>query len=344
VTLVRRLFFPLDNTATVAGYPVTPRTAQVAVEEACERTYGQAVAHLKRSHHIRMGKELLEHLTQTVGDYWLAQDHQRLEWAQEAHTAPAASLEAETCLVFADGVMVHTDGDWHEARVGTVRSTKGDETVLKSSIARLCPVQDFGEDLWRHACESGYRHASLTAFIADGSHWLWTLADRHFRRAVKIVDFWHVCEHVSACAQAFFGEGTEAARQWTLKVRGQLRAGDVADALQEVEALNPRASRKRREQKHSLVTYLTNNQGRMDYRRYEALGLPIGSGEVEAQCKTLVQARCKQAGMRWHAEGVESLLRVRCSLKDGRYWHQFGQWPMDLAAWQARRKRSRRAA
>jgi hypothetical protein len=340
----RHLFFPLDNTTTVAGYPVTPRTAQVAVEEACERSYGQAVEHLARSHDIRMGKELLENLTQTVGDYWLAGDRQRLESARAAHTGPRESLQAESCLIFADGVMVHTDGNWHEARVGTVRSVRRDKTVVKSSIARFCSVEDFGEDLWRHACESGYRSASVTAFIADGSHWLWNLADRHFQRAIKIVDFWHVCEHVGECAQAFFGEGTEAARQWSVKVRGHLRAGDVQGALQQVEALNPRASQKRRTQKHSLVTYLTNNQDRLDYPRYEALGLPIGSGEVEAQCKTLVQARCKQAGMRWHSEGLEPLLRVRCSLKDGRYWQHFGHWPDDLAAWQARRKQRRRAA
>lgn len=328
----------------MAGYPVTPRTAEVAVEEACERTYGQAVDHLARSHNIRMGKELLENLTQTVGAYWLSQDRQRLASARTAHTAPEESFAAESCLVFADGVMAHTDGDWHEARVGTVRSGMANETCVKTSIARLCSVEDFGEDLWRHACESGYRSASLTAFIADGSHWLWNLADRHFQRAVKIVDFWHVCEHVSECAQAFFGEGTEEARQWSRTVREHLRAGDVAGALHEVEALNPRASQKRRKQKHSLVTYLMNNQDRMDYPRYEALGLPIGSGEVEAQCKTLVQARCKQAGMRWHSEGLEPLLRVRCALKDGRYWQQFGHWPDDLAAWQARRKQRRRRA
>ena len=326
----------------MAGYPVTPRTAQVAVEEACERSYGQAVAHLARSHAIRMGKELLENLTQTVGDYWLAQDRQRVVSAKSHRTAPAEQFVAEQCLIFADGVMVHTDGDWHEARVGTVRSGVGNETSVKSSIARLCSVQAFGEDLWRHACELGYRGASLTAFIADGSHWLWNLADRHFQRAIKIVDFWHVCEHVSQCAQAFFGEGTEPARQWSLKVRGHLRAGDVRGALRQVEVLNPRGSQKRREQKHSLVTYLTNNRDRMDYPRYETLGLPIGSGEVEAQCKTLVQARCKQAGMRWHSAGLEPLLRVRCSLKDGRYWRHFGQWPDDLAAWQAQRKQRRR--
>jgi hypothetical protein len=74
------------------------------------------------------------------------------------------------------------------------------------------------------------------------------------------------------------------------------------------------------------------------------LGLPIGSGEVEAPCKTWVQARCKQAGMRRHSAGLEPLWRVRRSLKDGRYWDQFGQWPDDLAAWQARRKQRRRQA
>ncbi|MHC4520766.1 MAG: hypothetical protein ACYTAS_19425, partial [Planctomycetota bacterium] len=152
----------------MAGYPVTPRTAQVAVEEACERPYGQAVAHLARRHDLRLGKELLESLTQTVGAYWRAGDRQRLEAAHTARTAPAESLAADACLIFADGVMAHTDEDWQEARVGTVRSAVGNETVLTSSIARLCSVRDFGVDLWRHACEGGSRSASLTAFIADG--------------------------------------------------------------------------------------------------------------------------------------------------------------------------------
>jgi len=88
-------FFPLDNTATVAGYPVTPRAAQVAVEEASERSYGQAVEHLARSHGVRMGKELLENLTQTVGEYWLAQDRQEVVSAKSLRTAPAEQCMAE---------------------------------------------------------------------------------------------------------------------------------------------------------------------------------------------------------------------------------------------------------
>jgi hypothetical protein len=339
-----RLFFPLDNTTTVAGYPVTPQAAQMALEEAGERPYEQAVRHLARSHQILLGKELLEHLTHTVGSYWLDQDVRRTQRARAERAAPAEQFVAEKCLIFADGVMVHTDGDWHEARVGTIRSHSPDGRVHKSSIVRLCDVQAFGEDLWRHACEGGYRGASWVAFLGDGSHWLWTLAARQFGRAILIVDFWHVCENVGLCAQAFHGEGTEQARQWSLAVCGHLRGGDVQGALDAVEGLNPRGSKSRREAKHALVTYLMNNRDRMDYPRYEALGLPIGSGEVEAQCKSLVQARCKQAGMRWRTPGIESLLRVRCALQDGRYWRDFGHWPEDLCVWQARRKQRAREA
>jgi hypothetical protein len=328
----------------VANYPVTPHAAQVAVEEAAERPYEQAVAHLARHHQIRLGKELLENLTQTLGTYWLEQDECRLASARAQHTAPAERLTAEMCLVFADGVMVHTEGDWHEARVGTVRSRGPDGTVHKSSMVRLGDIQTFGEDLWRHACEWGYRGASLVAFLADGSHALWGVAARHFPRAIWIVDFWHVCENVGACAKVFYGEGTDLARQGSRQIGELLRTGNVDGALRQVEALPSRGSKARRTAKHALVTYLTNNRARMDYPRYEALGLPIGSGEVEAQCKTLVQARCKQAGMRWHTAGVESLLRVRCAVKDGRYWQEFGLWPKDLSAWQARRKRLAREA
>jgi hypothetical protein len=343
-TPVRRLFFPLDNTTSVANYPVTPQAARVAVEEAAERPYEQAVAHLARSHQLRLGKELLENLTKTVGAYWLEQDRGRITAAQAQHTAPAERCAAQQCLVFADGVMVHTDGAWHEARVGTVRRRGPDGQVHKSSIVRLGDVQEFGLDLWRHACEGGYRGATQVAFVADGSHWLWALAARHFQRAIQIVDFWHVCEKVCECAQVFFGEGTPEARAWSEAVCTLLRAGEVPDALQHVEALNPRSVAARREAKHALVTYLTNNRERMDYPRYEALGLPVGSGEVEAQCKSLVQARCKQAGMRWHTEGLEPLLRVRCAVKDGRYEQEFGHWPGNLSAWQAHHKWLDRAA
>ncbi|MFO8012334.1 MAG: ISKra4 family transposase [Phycisphaerae bacterium] len=338
-TPARRLFPPLDNTATVAGYPVTPKVAEIALEETAQRPYEQAMRHLGNTHGIHMGKELLENMTKTVGQWWLEEDRRVLAEARAVRTSPASEVSAERCLIFADGAMAHTEGAWHEVRVGTVRSELPDGAVVKSSTARRVDVETFGQDLWRNACRMGYRGASLTAFLGDGSHWLWNLADRHFQRAVKIVDFWHVCENVSKCAKVYFGEGSEQANRWSLSVCGTLRAGEAESALRMVEALNPRSSQSRRQAKHELVTYLSNNKDRMNYPHYESLGLPIGSGEVEAQCKTLVEARCKQSGMRWTDSGLEPLLRVRCAVRDGRYWREFGRWRGNLLAWQVRRKR-----
>ena len=310
----------------------------MVAQETAERSYERAVEHLRKAHAIFVGKELAMHMTSSVGQYWLEQDKAALRPNGLAFAAPAARLEPQHCLIFADGVMMHTDGDWHEARVGTVRSQMADGVQHKSSIARLCPLEEFGVDLWRKAHQMGYGRAQQSAFIADGSHWLWNLAQGRFSGAIQILDFWHLCEHVGNCAKEFFGEGTDLARGWSLKVCGTLRAGLAEEALREVESLRARSASKRKA-KHELVTYLSNNRSRMDYPRYEKLGLPIGSGEVEAQCKTLVQARCKQAGMRWSREGAEHLLRVRCAVRDGSFDESFGRWPTNLAAWMARQKR-----
>jgi hypothetical protein len=327
----------------VACFPITPEAGRIVAEETAERSYEHAVKHLRKTHAIFVGKELAIHMTSSVGRYWLEQDKAALQPNGFAFAAPAARLQPETCLIFADGVMIHTDGEWHEARVGTVRSQMPEGGRKKSSIARLCNLEEFGLDLWRKAHQMGYGEASLSAFIADGSHWLWNLAEGRFGRAVQILDFWHVCEHVGECGKVFFGEGTEASRKWSLEVCGTLRAGCVEEALKEIEGLRARSPAKRKA-KHELVTYLHNNRTRMNYPYYEKLGLPVGSGEVEAQCKTLVQARCKQAGMRWSRRGAENLLRVRCAVRDGSFEESFGRWPTNLAAWMARQKHSRREA
>ena len=91
----------------------------------------------------------------------------------------------------------------------------------------------------------------------------------------------------------------------------------------------------------AMKSFSTPEQQVKRYKTYQDM---IGSGEVEAQCKTLVQQRCKQAGMRWGRIGLESLLRVRCAVRDGRYDRQFGRWRGNLTAWHMAAKRRRTAA
>jgi len=324
----------------VGGLPISAEAGRAAVEEAGERPYERAVAHLRRHHGIRMSKRFLETLTQTVGGFWLERDDRDARRNLSDKVIPLAEAECDSCCVFADGTMVHTEGEWHEIRVGTVRSVRGDIT-LKSSIARFVDVERFGADLWRKACQQGYRTAVLKAFLGDGSHWIWNIAEMHFCDAVPILDWYHLAEHLSQCGNELFGEGTKQSRQWARGMRRIMNKGKVQQALNQLEKLDVRSTKKR-QAKHELITYLMNNRERVDYPRYRALGLPIGSGEVEAQCKVLVQARCKQSGMRWSKQGAEQVLRVRCALRDGSFDTLWDHPTESITVWHRRRLRQHR--
>jgi len=318
---------------------VTPQAGRLAIEEVADRSYDQSVRHLRQSHSLRIGKELLERITRTVGEYWIANDHRNCDDYNHLRKGISPRVgRPRRCCVFADGVMAHTDGAWHEVRVGTVRSDQADGSEHKFSIARMTDTESFGQLLQYRALEYGYGRADLRAFIADGAQWIWRLADKKFSKSIQILDFYHVCEHVEACSKEFFSQNPERCSAWSKHVLGLLRAGLVSEAILEIRPLNPGRSDSKRKAKHELLTYLHNNRKRMDYPRYEKLGLPIGSGEVEAQCKTLVQQRCKQSGMRWSRRGIEAVLRIRCSVRGDRYRDEFFKENAGLLQWRHKKR------
>jgi hypothetical protein len=118
-----------------------------------------------------------------------------------------------------------------------------------------------------------------------------------------------------------FGEGSAGAKARAEERKGELWQGQAGAALRAVERELTRVrSPAKRSALGELRTYLENHWGRVDYPRYRALGLPCGSGQVEAQCKSLVGARCKQAGRRnWTYAGAEAVLRLRAAVQHGSY-------------------------
>lgn len=318
---------------------MTPQAGRLALEEVADRSYEQSVSHLRHNHSLRVGKELLENMTRTVGQYWIDNDHKR--WDDYSHLRKGIAplvRRPQRCCVFADGVMAHVDGSWRQVLVGTVRSDESDGNEHKFSLARMTDTKSFGQLLLYQALEYGYGRAEQRAFIADGAHWIWRMADKYFSKSIQILDFYHVCEHVESCGKEFFTQDDERGQSWPKHVLGLLRAGLVDEAILEIRPLNPGSSKAKGKAKHELLTYLHNNRNRMDYPRYEQLGLPIGSGEVEAQCKTLVQQRCKQSGMRWSRRGIEVVLRIRSSVRAGRYRGEFFKENAGLLRWRHKKQ------
>ena len=59
------------------------------------------------------------------------------------------------------------------------------------------------------------------------------------------------------------------------------------------------------------LAYFRKHRKRMRYMELQSKGLMIGSGVVEAACKTLVTQRLKQSGMRWSVSGAQAILPPR---------------------------------
>jgi len=149
--------------------------------------------------------------------------------------------------------------------------------------------------------------------IADGAPEMQSLLDRalgdHTPEAIHI-DFWHLLEKLSAAIVATGRAPSEHLAQWRLKLLNDDGAIDAIDhtirrwLCDYHEDDVPDAL-------YDAFTYLDNNKERMRYATLRANGLPIGSGHVEATCKTLVTVRMKRAGARWKSNGAQACLQLR---------------------------------
>lgn len=158
-------------------------------------------------------------------------------------------------------------------------------------------------------------------YLADGAAWNWELQRINFPQAVAIVDFYHAAEHVAQVVDLTGDrhslEGRKRRRRWTkLLLRGRLD-----QFLVEARAAFPPA---RREEREKELAYFERNRERMRYATFRARGYFIGSGVVEAACKTIVAQRLKGSGMHWSEKGLTHILALRTAILSRRYdqfWH-----------------------
>lgn len=161
--------------------------------------------------------------------------------------------------------------------------------------------------------------------LADGAEENWRYFDQPvYANATKIVDHGHASQHLRAAIGAYYGDKSVEGRAEYERLRIILRdqVGGVGDVIAELARLSRKMSGKRRKSRRKCLnaelTYFTNQRGRMDYAEYQARGLPIGSGVVEAACKTLATQRLKRSGMSWR-DGKQAILTIR-SLQQSNRW------------------------
>jgi len=165
-------------------------------------------------------------------------------------------------------------------------------------------------------------------FLCDGHRTLWNYADhqKRYDDYEKLIDFFHAEEHLSKAAEALFGKRSAHARAWYDKYRVKLlEQANGAAAVQRSMVYyrqRRRLSKTRQKALAAEQTFFRRNQHRMDYAGFRARGLPIGSGPVEAACKSIVKTRLCRSGMRWLRKGGQRILDLRCYAKCG-LWKEF---------------------
>lgn len=160
-----------------------------------------------------------------------------------------------------------------------------------------------------------------TVCIADGARDLWLFFRKKYPNAIHVVDFFHVCEHLSRLSELFFSDPSEA-KAWYNKQKIVLKE-DPEGASKAIRATRYRRSKaKHNPEIESELKYLQRNRKRMNYFELQQNNLPIGSGVVEAACKNLIGTRMKKSGMRWTLTGGQTILTLRSLILSNR-WEQF---------------------
>lgn len=208
------------------------------------------------------------------------------------------------------------------------------DTGSTTYVASFAPAAEFAAGLLREARLRGLGKAGRSAVLGDGAHWIWKQAGIHFPQAIQILDYYHAREHLSELAEALFpapAENGSHLKKWIEWLDGDhvLRiAGDAEKKL-------PRSGKRRKKAKLE-IEYLRSNADRMMYATFKAEDYFIGSGVVEAGCKTVVGKRTKQSGMFWKVDGAQNILDIRTAVigdtYDGYWEHRHSETKLKLAA------------
>ena len=150
-------------------------------------------------------------------------------------------------------------------------------------------------------------------------------ADQQFPGAVQIVDLFHARQHLWDIARALHPLDQTAQQRWILRHQPKLDSGQIEKLTAYLDSRLAGATPAQQEILRVETAYFDKNKDRMRYPEFRAQGLFIGSGVIEAGCKTLIGARLKQSGMFWSVEGANAIIALRCCQMNNRfqdYWDQ----------------------
>jgi hypothetical protein len=183
-------------------------------------------------------------------------------------------------------------------------------------------AEEFGKRIYLEAWKRGWNRAEKKVVIGDGAEWIWNIADQHFPGAIQIVDLYHARQHLWGLARKLYPSDQAEQKRWIMIHQDKLNAGKIEQLvclLGSIDSSNSELVEEIRKE----ANYFEKNAERMRYPKFRSQHLFVGSGVIEAGCKTVIGSRTKQSGMFWTVRGANAILALRCCQFNGRfaeYW------------------------
>jgi len=321
----------------LGDYSWTPATIAQALQVGSEiASYQRAATTFVELTHVPMSKSSLQRLVGVYGGELVKQQASEAEAMVKVPSTEEVEVTwrqrvtppSETMSLSHDGVMIHLrEEGWKEAKIVSVAAVTSSlnpasgETEVRLSEqsyrAGLWEVAPFTNQQWAEAEQRGVPQAQRLVCVADGAPWIWHLVRMCFAPCFEILDWWHATQRLWTIANAAF-ESQAQATLWVDHQKQLLAHSNLRQLFTNVRLLYS-STRPLPEPVRQAIVYLFHHRRRMRYAQFRQAGLPIGSGAVESACKVVVQARLKQAGMRWSRTGAQAMLALRCALLSERW-------------------------
>lgn len=319
---------PWDQRLGLTSKALTPAAAQVVSQAGVLTSFGEASEHtLKTMSGLSLSESTVQRTTEEAGQRLAEQLDGGQTQGPQASWQWQRDAEGKTCAyVGLDHTGVRQQGpggeraDGKMAGVAMVYNPRSDHDQRKPPprqvryLAGFYDLNELGRQLRREAEAVGVMQADQQIALSDGGSGLEELLRRYFPNAICILDFWHAKEHLVELAQALFPTEEESRKKWLDRWCHDLKHEGGAAVLHRLRAMDLSGRDPHvREVHRRQVTYFTNHRRRMDYPTYVKRGWQIGSGPVEAACKTVVGNRLKGGGMRWGSEGANAVCHLRAA-------------------------------
>jgi len=335
--------FPFDAELDVEDKDLSPGVRRMLAVVGQAAAFDQGREQMKLLAGLEVTTKAVERTTETIGEDIGGREGEQIQQAMQLDLPVVVGEPIPILYVQMDGTGVPvTQAERRESKVegqpARTREVKlgcvftqtsydqqgyamrdPDSTTYTGAIET---AEEFGKRLYAEACHRGWSRAKKKVIMGDGAEWIWNLADLHFPGALQIVDLFHARQHLWDLARLLYPSDDARQKQWIMRHQFKLEEGKIEKLvgyLRSLEASSPELP----ETIAKAAAYFEKNAERMRYPEFRRQHLFVGSGVIEAGCKTVIATRLKQSGMFWTVRGANAIIALRCCRLSGRfedYW------------------------